>query len=117
MLNKQKRLFRNSNGFRSEDKKRVDDFRDTCNLAIYEAKKTYLTNIGSKLADPNISQNSYWKLVNRIMNKCKSSKIPPLLVNNIFLYSATDKAKDFVKYFFDTCKLLPTPSVLSDLTF
>ena len=58
-LNKQKRLFRNykRNGFKPEDKRRVDDFREECNSEILLAKETYLSNLGSKLSDSSTAKN------------------------------------------------------------
>ena len=46
--------------------------------------------MGKKLNNPNTSQKSYWEMV---MNKCKAPKIPPLLVNNIFVLNYREKAK------------------------
>ena len=41
MLNRQQRLYQNykRHGFKSEDKVRVDRFRDECNIAVQNAKK------------------------------------------------------------------------------
>ena len=85
LLNRQKRLFRNykRHGLRPDDKVRVDTFREECNLAIQNAKENYLKKLGNELADPNTCQKSYWKIINRVMNRCKAPKIPPLLVNNV----------------------------------
>ena len=60
--------------------------------AISKAKETYLANIGNQLADPNTSQKTYWKILNKVMNKCKAPKIPPLLVNNRFIVNCKEKA-------------------------
>ena len=80
MLNKQNRLFRNfkRHGYKLDDKNRVDNFRKECEMAINKSKEDYLKNLGDKLINPNTSQKSYWKMVNRVMNKCKAPKIPPI---------------------------------------
>ena len=36
----------------------------------------------------------------KIMNKCKAPKIPPLLVNNIFVLNYREKAKLLTVFFF-----------------
>ena len=41
-------------------------------------------------AYPGTSQKSYWKIINRVMNKCRAPKIPPLLVNNVFILKKQD---------------------------
>ena len=60
VLNKQHRLFNNykEHGFQPVDKNRIDVFRNECGLAIQKAKDNYLTSLGSKLIDPNTSQQS-----------------------------------------------------------
>ena len=45
--------------------------------------------------DPGTSQKSYWKIINRVMNKCRAPKIPPLLINNRFILGCSEKAKRF----------------------
>ena len=49
--------------------------------------------MGNKLNNPNTSQKSYWKIINKVMNKCKAPKIPPLLVNNTIVLNYREKAK------------------------
>ena len=119
MLNKQKRLYRNykRHGFKPKDKIRVDAFQGECKNAILTAKENYLMSLGSKLADPNTCQKSYWKIINRVLNKCKAPKIPPLLVDNVFVVNAKEKACEFVKYFNDQCKPLNNNSSLPIFSF
>ena len=78
------------------------------------AKLSYLTNLGDKLNNPNTSQKSYWKIINRVMNKCRAPKIP-LLVNNSFILNCKDKAKYLNNFFSQQCK--PNSSVLPVLNF
>ena len=67
-----------TNGYRSEDKVIVDRLRKEYQEAIVNAKENYFKNLGSKLADPKTGQKSYWKIMNKFLNKCKIPKIPPL---------------------------------------
>ena len=98
------------------DKYRLDAFRIECQQAVESAKLTYLTTIGNKVNDPNISQKSYWKIINRVMNKCRAPKIPPL-VNNVFILNSCEKAKLFNDFFLKQCKPINNASVLPPLNF
>ena len=87
MLNKQTRLFKNfkKHGHRSEDKKRLDSYRDECKKSIDNSKECYLKQLGLNLTDPKTSTKAYWKIMNKDMNKCKSPRIPPVLSDNNFI--------------------------------
>ena len=102
---------------KKEDKDRLDNFRSECKLAVDNAKVSYLTNLGNKVNDPSTSQKSYWKIINRAMNKCRAPKIPPLLVNNVFVLSCKDKAKIFNDFFSNQCRIITNSSVLPSFTF
>ena len=39
----------------------------------------------NKLNNPKTGKKSYCKIINKVVNKCKAPKIPPLLVNNLFV--------------------------------
>ena len=80
MLNRKNRLSKNckKHGFQETDKIRLDNFRQECQNAVEEAKKSYLSHLGNTLATTISSEKSYWRIINKIMNKCKASKIPPL---------------------------------------
>ena len=82
-------------------KARLVIFRGECQQAVENAKSTYLTNLGNKVNDPNTSQKSYWKIISRVMNKCRTPKIPPLLVNNV-LFWIVKKKQNFSIIFFRT---------------
>ena len=116
MLNRQQRLYRNckKHGFKNEDKVRVEAFRQECNTAIKKSKEGYYSNIGNKL---NTSQNFYWELINRVINRCKAPKIPPILVNNVSVFNAKDEATEFIKYFSNQCKLLVNCSTLPNFSY
>ena len=93
MLNKKNRIFKSykRHGYKIEDKVRLDAFRIECQQAVESAKLAYSTNLGNKINDPNTSQKSYWKIINKVMNKCRAPKMPPLLVNNIFILNCREK--------------------------
>ena len=114
MLNRKNRLFKNYkiHGYKAEGKVRIDGFRIECQQAVETAKLSYLTNLGNKVNSPGTSQKSYRKIINRVMNKCRAPKIPPLLVNNLFILNCREKARFFNDYFSQQCKPLINNSVL-----
>ena len=95
MLNRKTRLFKSykRHCYKIEDKTRIDAFRIECQQTVESAKLAYLTNLGIKVNDFNTFQKSYWKIINRVMNKCRAPKVPPLPVNNIFILNCREKAK------------------------
>ena len=114
MLKRKNRRFNNykRHGYKAEDKVRFDIFRIECQQAVETAKLSYLTNFGNKVNNPRTSQKSYWKIINRVMNKCRAPKIPPLLVNNLFILNCREKARYFNDYFSQQCKPVINNSVL-----
>ena len=119
LLNRKNRLFKNykRHGYKEEDKSRVDAFRIECQKAVENAKSSYLSLMGDKVNKPGTSQKSYWKIIDRIMNKCRAPKIPPLFINNQFILDCKEKAKHFNDFFSQQCKTVLNNSVLPNLTF
>ena len=119
LLNRKNRLFKNykKHGYQAHDKTRLDAFRKECQGAVAEAKADYLNNLGKKLNNPTTSQKSYWKIINRVMNKSRAPKIPPILFNNVFILNCKEKAKIFNDFFSDQCKLIINSSRLPQFRF
>ena len=119
MLNRKNRLYRSykRHGYKEEDKVRLDVFRIECQKAVELAKISYTRNLGNKLNEPNSSPKSYWKLINRLMNKCRAPAVPPLLVNNTLALNCCDKAKHFIDFFSLQCKLVVNNSVVPPFNF
>ena len=88
------------------DKMRFDTVCKECNKTIEKAKENYLQQVGLDLADPQVGQKIYWKIVNIIMNKCKPPKVPPILVGNKFIINCKEKATVFAKCFAQQCQPL-----------
>ena len=51
------------------------------------------------------------------MNKCKAPKIPPLLVNNIFVPNYREKAKLLTDFFSRQCTPVINDSVLPNFSY
>ena len=119
MLNRKNRLFKNykRHRYKEQDKIRLDVFRIECQEAIATAKLSYLTSMGNKVNDPGTSQKTYWKIINRVMNKCRAPKIPPLLINNRFILDCKEKAKLFNDFFAQQCNPIINNSVLPNFLF
>ena len=77
VLKRKNRLYKNykRHGYRVEDKYRLDNFRIECQQAVESAKLSYLKKLGDKVIDPSTTQKAYWKIINRVMNKCRAPKI------------------------------------------
>ena len=119
LLDRKNRIFKNykRHGYKEEDKSRVDAIRIEYQKAVENAKSSYLSLMGDKDNKPGTSQKSYWKIINRIMNKCRAPKVPPLLINNQFILNCKEKAKHFNDFFSQQCKTILNNSVLPNLTF
>ena len=116
MLNRKNRLYKSykRNGYKDEDKLRLNAFRVECQQAVEMAKLTYLENLGNKA---NTSQKVYWKIIQKVMNKCRAPKIPPLFVNNVFIMFSRTKAIYFNDEFFSKqCRPIINNTVLPILS-
>ena len=101
LLKKKNRLYHNykRHGYKEEDKLRLETFRTECKEAVESAKLSYLANLGSKLNEPGTTSKNYWKIIHRVMNKCRALKIPPILNGGTFILNCIDKAKHFNEHF------------------
>ena len=117
LLNKKNRLCKNykKHVYKREDRDRLHTFCMECQQAVESAKLTYLKNLRNKVNDPGTSQKSYWKIINRVMHKCRSPKIQPLFVNNMFILNYYEKAKSFNDLFSKQCRPTINNSVLPPL--
>ena len=113
-MRKQKKIYRNYkiNGFKDDDKLKLDNIKDECFQAINTSKENYLKSLGLKLIDKTTGQKTYWKILNGFLNKCKNPRIPSLLAGSEIIVKCYNKAKLFNSYFLLQCKLLLNNSVL-----
>ena len=105
------------NGYKDQDKAKLERDKAYVNDLILNAKEKYLQAEGAKLADPKTGQKSYWKVMNKFMNKCKVPRVPPLFENNKFITNCFEKATFFNSYFSEQCTPFSTESVLPGITF
>ena len=117
LLRKQNKIYRKykNNGYKNEDRIILDRLRNGCFDAISNAQEEYLRKMGTKLADPTTGQKTYWKILNKFLNKCKIPRIPPLLVDNKFIIDYKRKASLFNTFFTSQCTPLLNDSELPPL--
>ena len=101
MLKKQRKVFNRykRNGYKTEDKIAVDRLRSESQKAILNAKEKYLKDLGKKLADPTTGQKAYWRILNKLLNKCKIPRVPPIFVQGKFITNCKEKASIFNAFF------------------
>ena len=114
MMERKNRLYRNykRHGYQQHDKVRLENFRLECKQAIVNAKKTYLDRLGNRLHNQFGNGKTYWKILNKVMNRSKAPKIPPLIVGNKFILNCKEKATLFTNFFCKQCTINETSSKL-----
>ena len=119
MIKRKNRLYKayKNHGYRQDDKIRLDNFRIECQKAIEDAKNNYLVNLGNKLHYQHTSGKTYWKILNKVMNKSKAPKVPPLIVDNTFIVDCKEKVQLFTKFFCKQCTPIFTNSVLPPFAY
>ena len=95
----------------------MDNLRLECQQAVEDAKHAYMTNLGIKLHNQYTNGKMFWKIVNKVINKSKAPKVPPILVDNKFILNCKEKATLFTTYFCKQCTINLTTSVLPNLTY
>ena len=104
------------NGFKADDKVIVDRIRDECFQAITTSKENYLKSLGNKRIDKATGPKAYWNIINSLLNKCKTPRIPPLLVADKIVTDCKEKVKLFNDYFLVQCKPINNNSTLPVFT-
>ena len=114
LLRKQKKLYKKFrvNGFKDEDKEKVNKIKNECFQAITESKENYLKSLGMKLIDKDTGKKAYWKILNSVLNKCKIPRIPPLIVLDVIITDCKEKVELFNNYFLEQCKPILNTSIL-----
>jgi len=119
MIKRKNRLYKNykKHGYKEQDKVRLDNFRLECQNAVEAAKNSYIRELGNKLHNQRTSEKTYWKIIDKVLNKSKAPRIPPLLVENQFIFNCKEKAILFTKFFCEQCTPFTSNSVLPALNY
>ena len=83
-----------------------------CTTEILEAKKNYILNTTSELADSHTAPKTYWALLNRLLYNKKLPSIPPLLVAGKFVSDFYEKSNTFNNIFSSICTQMKNASTL-----
>ena len=73
---------------------------------ISNSKKYYFDNLAEKLCDPKLNRKAYWSILKFFTNWKKVPIIPPLLVNDHFVTSFSEKANYLNDVFVNQCSLI-----------
>ena len=119
LLRKQNKLYKKykRNGFKNDDKISLENVKLECSTAISTAHENYLIQQGNKLADSTTAKKTYWKILNKFLNKKNIPRIPPLLFNNKFIINCKEKAKVFNEYFISQCTPFDNDSSLPTFNY
>ena len=104
------------NGFKADDKVIVHRIREECVQVIKTSKENYLKSLGDKLIDKTTGPKTNRSIINSLLNKCKTPRIPRLLVADKIIIDCKEKAKLFNDYFLDQCKPIINDSTLPIFT-
>ena len=117
MINRKNRIYKSykRHGYQQHDKLRLDNLRLECQQAVEDAKNAYMSNLGRKLHNQYTNGKIFWKIVNKVINKSKAPKVPPLLVENKFILNCEEKATLLTEFFCKQCTPNLTTSVLPDI--
>ena len=86
--------------------------RNETSKIIRDARENYFACLGRKLSDPSVGIKTYWSTLNKIVNKKKTTNIPPLLENRLFVTNFQTKADIFNEFFVQQCSLNINDSTL-----
>ena len=101
-------------GRKPEDHENVREVQNMTNKLIRGAKKIYYENLGNKLSDPQTGQKCFWNAFKKISNKKKTTNIPPIIENDVYISNFQQKASIFNDYFAEQCNIHDNGSVLPD---
>ena len=99
-------------GHKPNDWENVRLTRNETSKIIRDAKEDYFACLGRKLSDPSVGIKTYWSTLNKIVNKKKTTNIPPLLENGLFVTNFQTKADIFNEFFVQQCSLNINDSTL-----
>ena len=107
----------NKRGRKAEDRPKVVEVQKETNLLIREAKKSYHDKLGNLLSDTSTGQKHFWSAFKKLSNKKKTTNIPPIIENNVYISNFNQKASIFNDYFAEQCTIISNGSVLPPLKF
>ena len=113
-VKRKRRAFRKfmDSGRKQEDWENCKIIRNGTSRIVAKAKEQYYINRGKKLSDPTTGIKTFWSTMNRLINKKKTTNVPPLLENGLLVTSIEAKANSINEYFVQMCSEKSTSSTL-----
>ena len=87
----------------SDSKVKFRQASNHCKRVLEAAKLAYATKTKESITSQKLGSRDFWRIANSVLNKGKPA-IPPLFNGPEVLFSASDKAKLFAKYYFQELK-------------
>ncbi len=107
----------NKRGRKPEERAKVIEIQNQTNKLITQAKNSYYEKLGKLISDPSTGQKHFWSAFKRLSNKKKTTNIPPIIENNVYVTNFQHKASIFNSYFAEQCTILDNGSTLPPLNY
>ena len=88
--------------------------RKDCSKVLKSAKTRYSESTKSKITDQSLGSKDFWRILNSVLNRGKSS-IPPLVNGSQIIQSSKGKAELFANMFAENCRLKSAPNLSPNL--
>ena len=91
------------NGCPSDGSDRIETLKNEHTKLVTDAQDKYLVSQALKLSNPGTTIQQIWTTINSLLKKSKSTNIPPILFNNVFITDIQEKVILFNDYFSQQC--------------
>lgn len=115
LMRKRNRLFKKYKKDKSIEN--YDNFkraRNEVTTHLRRSKQNYIDSLANKLKSPNLTSKDYWKTLKSYIKPTKTSTIPPLYQNDIYVSDNTEKSNLLNDYFAQQTLLDDSASTLPD---
>ena len=107
----------NKRGRRPEERAKVVDTQNQTSKLIKQAKNSYYEKLGNLLEDPSCGEKHFWNAFKKLANKKKTTNIPPIIENNVYVTDFLQKSTIFNDYFAKQCTIHDNGSTLPQLIY
>ena len=107
----------NKRGRRPEERAKVVDTQNQTSKLIKQAKNSYYEKLGNLLEDPSCGEKHFWNAFKKLANKKKTTNIPPIIENNVYVTDFHQKSTIFNDYFAKQCTIHDNGSTLPQLIY
>ena len=107
----------NKRGRRPEERAKVIEVQNETSKLITDAKNSYFKKLGNLLSDSSTGEKHFWNAFKKLSNKKKTTNIPPIIENNVYVTNFLQKATIFNDFFADQCTIHDNGSTLPPMKF